>query len=142
MKIATELLHMLYLLAEKIIGVLLLAEAVFTGLVVAFLPTIIDWAIALNKVVPSATNADQLDPAQLASLGLANPSIQQMVTDVLGTVGSGSVGFLVIAAMLLGALTITTEHRRGSLTNSALAQPRRIPLLGSKLAALISVLLV
>lgn len=54
---------------------------------------------------------------------------------MLGNSGTG-ISLPTLAALLFGALTITTEYRRGSLTTAALAEPHRIRLLIDKLTAL------
>ncbi|MFC0673790.1 ABC transporter permease subunit [Brachybacterium hainanense] len=95
----------------------------------------VDALVALNQVIPNATDADQFGDDQLTALSLASPGTQQTVVDLLGNSGGG-MSVPAITALLLGALTITTEYRRGSLTTTALAEPRRIRLLGAKLAAL------
>ncbi|MGO1354211.1 MAG: ABC transporter permease subunit [Brachybacterium tyrofermentans] len=133
--IASELLRLRFSLVARIIGILVVAEAVFIGLLLVLLPSIIDGLIALNEVIPNATDADQLDPSQLAALSLDAPATQEVIIDLLGNSGTGS-GLPAIAALLIGALTITTEHRRGSLTASALAEPRRAQLLLAKMTAL------
>lgn len=46
-----------------------------------------------------------------------------------------------LAALIFGALTVTTEYRRGSLTSAVLAEPRRLRLLWDELAALGAVVL-
>ena len=61
--------------------------------------------------------------------------MQTLVIDLLGNTGTGA-SLPAIAALLFGALTITGEHRRGSLTSTVLAEPRRIRLILAKLAAL------
>jgi ABC-type transport system involved in multi-copper enzyme maturation permease subunit len=133
--IASELLRIRFSLAAKIVLVLVLAEAVFIGLLLAFLPSLIDGLVALNDVIPNATQADQFDATQLVALSLGTSATQEVIIDLLGNSGTG-IGFPAIAALLLGALTITTEHRRGSLIVSALAEPRRARLLLTKLSAL------
>lgn len=133
--ITSELLRIRYSLAARLIFVLVLAEVVFSGLLFAFLPALTNGLIALNQVIPNATDADQFSDAQLHALSLANRAIQDVVIDLLGNSGTG-IGFPALAALLLGALTITTEHRRGSLTTSVLAEPRRLRLLAAKQAAL------
>ncbi|BCJ69455.1 hypothetical protein [Polymorphospora rubra] len=133
--IASELLRVRFSLAARIILVLAIAETVFIGLLFTFLPSLIDGLVALNGVIPNATQADQLDADQLDALNLSTPAIQEVLIDLLGNSGTG-IGFPAIAALLLGALTITTEQRRGSLTVSALAEPRRARLLLAKLTAL------
>lgn len=133
--IASELLRLRFSLVARIIGILVVAESVFIGLLLVLLPSIIDGLIALNEVIPNATDADQLDPSQLAALSLDAPATQEVIIDLLGNSGTGS-GVPAIAALLIGALTITTEHRRGSLTASALAEPRRAQLLLAKMTAL------
>ncbi|MFV0426220.1 MAG: hypothetical protein ACK5KU_04175 [Beutenbergiaceae bacterium] len=112
-----------------------MAEAVFLGLLFSFLPAVIDGLTALNPVVPNATSTDQFSEDQLTALSLAAPSAQQTVIDVLGNSGTG-ISFPTLAALLFGALTITTEYRRGWLTSAVLAEPRRVRLLLQKLATL------
>lgn len=133
--IASELLRIRFSLAARITLILVIGEAVIIGLLFAFLPAVIDGLIALNDVVPNATDADQFEPAQLSALSLGTPATQEVIVDLLGNSGTGS-GFPAVAALLIGALTITTEHRRGSFTASALTEPRRAQLLLAKMTAL------
>lgn len=133
--IRSELLRIRSSLAAKLLLLVVAAEAAFIGLLFSFLPALIDGLTALNTVVPNATSADQFTDEQLTALSLAAAPAQQTVIDVLGNSGTG-ISFPTLAALLFGALTITTEYRRGSLTSAVLAEPRRIPLLLHKLAAL------
>lgn len=133
--IRSELLRIRYSLSAKLLLMVIAAEAIFIGLLFSFLPALIDGLTALNTVVPNATSADQFSDEQLTAFSLAAPSAQQTVIDVLGNSGTG-ISFPALAALLFGALTITTEYRRGSLTSAVLAEPRRVPLLLQKLAAL------
>lgn len=133
--IRSELLRIRYSLAAKLLLAVLVAEAVFISLLFIALPAMIDGLIALNDVIPNATSADQFSDAQLQALSLAAPSAQQTIIDVLGNSGTG-ISLPALAALLFGALTITTEYRRGSLTPAVLAEPRRGRLLLHKLTAL------
>lgn len=133
--IASELLRIRYSPAARVVLALVLAEVVFIGLLFAFLPALVDGLIALNEVIPNATSVHQFSDDQLAALTLGTPVTQEVVIDLLGNSGTG-IGFPAVAALLVGALTITTEHRHGSLTASALAEPRRARLLLAKLVAL------
>lgn len=133
--IRSELLRIRYSLAAKLLLAVLVAEAVSISLLFTALPAMIDGLIALNDVIPNATSADQFSDAQLQALSLAAPSAQQTNIDVLGNSGTG-ISLPALAALLFGALTITTEHRRGSLTPAVLAEPRRGRLLQHKLTAL------
>ncbi len=133
--IRSELLRIRYSLSARLLLLVIVAEAIFIGLLFSFLPALIEGLTALNTVVPNATSADQFSDEQLTALSLAAPSAQQTVIDVLGNSGTG-ISFPALAALLFGALTITTEYRRGSLTTAVLAEPRRVPLLLEKLVAL------
>ncbi|MDN5725767.1 MAG: hypothetical protein L0G99_07525 [Propionibacteriales bacterium] len=133
--ITSELLRIRLSTAARVLLILAVAEAVVVGLIFSFLPALVGGLTALNDVIPNATEADQLDGNQLSALSLANPVTQGVVVDLLGNTGSG-IGFPVIAALLLGALTVSIEHGRGSLTASVLAEPRRARLLLVKVAAL------
>lgn len=136
--IASELLRLRYSLAGRVLLAILLAEAIFVGLLLAFLPNLIEALITLNEVIPNATSADQLTDDQLAALTLASPQFQVLIADVLGNAGLGA-SLPAIAATLLGALTITGEFRRGSITNTVLAQPIRWRLILAKMTALVYV---
>ncbi len=133
--IRSELLRIRYSLSAKLVLAVAAAEAIFVGLLFSFLPALIDGLTKLNTVIPNATSADQFSDEQLTALSLASPSAQQTVIDVLGNSGTG-ISLPTLAALLFGALTITTEYRRGSLVNAVLAEPRRIRLLLDKLTAL------
>lgn len=133
--IRSELLRIRYSMAAKLLLAVLVAEALFISLLFTALPAMIDGLIALNDVIPNATSADQFGDAQLQALSLAAPSAQQTIIDVLGNSGTG-ISLPALAALLFGALTITTEHRRGSLTPAVLAEPRRGRLMLYKLTAL------
>ncbi|MGP5220760.1 hypothetical protein [Arthrobacter rhombi] len=133
--IRSELLRIRYSLAAKLLLIVLLAETMFISLLFTALPAMIDGLIALNDVIPNATSADQFSDAQLQALSLAAPTAQLTIIDVLGNSGTG-ISLPVIAALLFGALTITFEYRRASLTTAVLAEPRRGRLLLHKLTAL------
>lgn len=133
--IRSELLRIRYSLTAKLLLLVVAAEAVFIGLLFSFLPDLIDGLTALNTVVPNATSADRFSEDQLTALSLAASSAQQIVIDVLGNSGTG-ISFPTFIALLFGALTVTTEYRRGSLTLAALAEPRRVHLLLQKITAL------
>lgn len=135
--ITSELLRLRYTLTGKILLAILLAEAVFVGLLLVFLPNLIDGLIALNEVIPNATSADKFTDEQLAALTLASPQFQILIADVLGNTGVGT-SLPAIAATLFGALTITGEFRRGSITNAVLGQPIRRHLVVAKMTALLS----
>lgn len=135
--IASELLRIRYTLTGRILLTILLAEAVFVGLLLAFLPDLIDGLAALNDVIPNATSADQFTDEQLAALTLASPQFQVLVADILGNTGLGA-SLPAIAATLFGALTITGEFRRGSITNAVLDQPIRSRLILAKATALVA----
>lgn len=135
--ITSELLRIRYSLTARVVLTILVAEALFVGLLVAFLPSLIDGLIALNKVIPNATSADRLSEEQLAALTLASPHIQMLVADILQNTGIGT-SLPVIAATLFGALTITGEFRRGSIINAVLDQPIRPRLVLAKVAAIIA----
>ncbi|MDN6498879.1 MAG: hypothetical protein L0K44_03875 [Yaniella sp.] len=133
--ITSELLRIRYSLTSKILLTLVLLEALLVGLLLADLPSLIDGVIALNEVIPNATNADQFSDEQLAALTLASSPFQVLISDVLGNTGIGT-SLPVIAATLFGALTITGEFRRGSVTNAALHQPLRAKLILTKATAI------
>ena len=135
--ISSELLRIRHATVGKVLLGIVLAEAVLIGLLMVFLPNFIDGLIGLNEVIPNATNAEQFTDEQLTGLTLASPDIQLLVGDVLGNTGLG-ISLPVVAATLFGALTITGEFRRGSMTNSVLVDPRRVHLILRKLATLIS----
>ncbi|MGO2665465.1 hypothetical protein [Mycetocola reblochoni] len=134
--IISELLRLRYSLAGRVLLAILLAEAIFVGLLLAFLPNLIDALITLNEVIPNATSADQFTDGQLAALTLASPQFQVLIADLLGNAGLGA-SLPAIAATLLGALTITAEFRRGSITGAVLAQPIRWRLILAKMTALV-----
>lgn len=135
--ISSELLRIRYSLTTRVVLAILVAEALFVGLLVAFLPSLIDGLIALNKVIPNATSADRLSEEQLAALTLASPQIQTLIADILGNTGVGT-SLPVIAATLFGALAITGEFRRGSIINAVLNQPIRPRLILAKATAIIA----
>ena len=135
--IASELLRIRYTLTGRILLAILLAEAVFVGLLLAFLPDLIDGLIALNDVIPNATSADQFTDEQLAALTLASPQFQVLIADILGNTGLGA-SLPAIATTLFGALTITGEFRRGSITSAVLDQPIRSRLILAKATALVA----
>lgn len=135
--IASELLRIRYAVIGRVLLCLLLAEAALVGLLLAFLPRLIDALIALDAVIPNATNADQFTDEQLAALTLASPPLQVLIADILGSAGIGT-SMPAIAATLFGALTITGEFRRGSLASAVLVEPRRICLVLAKLTALVT----
>lgn len=133
--IRSELLRIRYSLPAKLLLIVLVTEAVLISLLFTALPAMIEGLIALNDVIPNATSADQFSDAQLHALSLATPTTQLTIIDVLGNSGTG-ISLPTIAALLFGALTITIDYRRGSLTAAVLAEPRRGRLLLQKLVAL------
>lgn len=133
--IRSELFRIRYSLAAKLLFALLIGEAALISLLFVALPAVIDGLIALNDVIPNATSAGRFSDAQLRALSIAAPTAQQTIIDVLGNSGNGA-SLPVIGALLFGALTITTEYRRGSLTSAVLSEPRRGQLLFQKLSAL------
>ncbi|UCN15262.1 hypothetical protein LFM56_02735 [Cellulomonas iranensis] len=116
--------------AAWVAGVVLVGQAAF---LVALRP-LVDALVGLNDVVPNATQADRMDPAQLAALGLDNPPMQLATLDVTGSAGGGLAIAGVLAAVA-AALVVGNEFRRGSIVASALLEPRRERVLAAKVAA-------
>ncbi|HXH33964.1 MAG TPA: hypothetical protein VNJ54_06075 [Plantibacter sp.] len=70
----------------------------------------------------------------LDSFALQQQSMQFVVADLSAGTGMG-VSLAALGAIVFGALSASTEYRRGSMAFSSLAEPRRLTLIATKVAA-------
>jgi hypothetical protein len=139
--IHSELLRIRYSTAARVIGLVALVVLVGQALLLALLPVAIDGLVALNEVVPNATEADQMSGAELAAFSLENTSVQFAVVDLTGSTAGGIAGAAVLVCVFAG-LMIANEFRRGSIIATMLSFPRRYDAVSGKVAAITIVLLV
>jgi ABC-2 type transport system permease protein len=132
--ISSELAKIRY---SRSLRAILFAGIVITAAVSAFMANIVPLAnalIRLNEVVPNATDADKMSPETMQSIGMSSAQMQQVVLST--TAGSFfGVGPAVLAVVLVGLLSVTTEFRFGSVVGAVLADPRRIRYVLAKLVA-------
>jgi hypothetical protein len=138
--IHSELLRIRYSTAARVTGVVALVVLVGQALLLALLPVVIDGLIALNEVVPNATEADQMSGADLEAFSLENASVQLAVADLTGSTAGGIAGAAVLVCVFSG-LMIANEFRRGSIIATMLSFPRRYDAVSGKVAAITIVVL-
>ena len=74
--------------------------------------------------------------AELGTIDPGSVAFQYSALNPLGGMGGvGSVSIATIAVVVLGLLVATTDYRFGGIVTTALAQPRRLRILGGKVAA-------
>lgn len=138
--IHSELLRIRYSTAARVTGIVGVVVLVGQALLLALLPVVIDGLVALNEVVPNATEADQMSGADLAAFGLENASVQLAVADLTGSTAGGIAGAAVLVCVFAG-LMIANEFRRGSIIATMLSFPRRYDAVSGKVAAITIVVL-
>jgi ABC-2 type transport system permease protein len=138
--IHSELLRIRYSTAARVTGVVALVVLVGQALLLALLPVVIDGLVALNEVVPNATEADQMSGADLAAFSLESASVQMAVADLTGSTAGGIAGAAVLVCVFAG-LMIANEFRRGSIIATMLSFPRRYDAVSGKVVAITIVVL-
>ena len=138
--IHSELLRIRYSTAARVTGIVALVVLVGQALLLALLPVVIDGLVALNDVVPNATEADQMSGTDLAAFSLENTSVQLAVVDLTGSTAGGIAGAAVLVCIFAG-LMIANEFRRGSIIATMLSFPRRYDAVSGKIAAITIVVL-
>ena len=97
--------------------------------------------VLLVTLLPAMANGTILgdEPGlreELGAIDTGSQTFQYSALNLLGTGGSsGSIGIATIAVVALGILVGTTDYRHGGIVGTALARPRRTPILVGKVAA-------
>lgn len=130
-----EFLKARYGRVPQIVIVVLALGGFFAASLFAFLPSMIDFLVSLNKVIPNATKAQNISPETLAKLSFVEPGNQATVANFIGGSGLGT-SLAAIGAAVLGALLVTADFRFGGIARAALHHPQRTGLFLRKWAAL------
>jgi len=90
--------------------------------------------------IPALASGDVRGVPAQSELGAVDPGSLEFQAAALNPLGSvlgstGSIGVATIVVMVLGLLVATTDYRFGGLVTTALAQPRRLRILGGKITA-------
>lgn len=117
----SEFLKLRFNRSNTILALIAAAALLAIGLVMLFIDPLLNWLIGLNDVVPNATNAHELSPAERAALRPDNPATIWLFANITGTVG-GNLGAPIWCALIIGAIAATWEYRTGAIIPTMLAE--------------------